>query len=173
LYAEAFTNLDPEARLRGHRPGDPMGLCYAAWRPDLADRPRDDALEAIFSELNSDARQNGRAFHSLSVGDVISLETYPFLSAPRSSSHAVAPAGFLTLDEPVWATAHEHNRLRERLSEPPLVRLVFEHGVPRLLGKPKGVAVEVAVFDSADEPDPVWVQTYGPALDAEPEEGTR
>jgi hypothetical protein len=170
-YVEAFTNLNPDARLRGHAPGDALDLCYAAWRGYLLSAPREDALTRIFAELNSDERAGRRVFPSLSVGDVVSLEAFPLRSPTESSSHAVAPVGFVQRDETVWATASEHNRLRERLGEPPLVRLVLKNGTPKLLGKPKGVAVEVAVPGSGDGIAAVRVECYGPAAETGSEGG--
>jgi hypothetical protein len=119
LFAEAFTNLDPEARLRGRAPGDALELCYAAWRGDLLGASGEEALETIFADLNRDARPNERAFPSLSVGDVVSIHTFALdRQQHTSSSYAVAPVGFAPLADPVQATRSEHDRLRQRLSAP-------------------------------------------------------
>jgi hypothetical protein len=115
---EAFTNLDPEACLRGRAPGDALELRYAAWRGDLLGASRPEALEPIFADLNRDGRPNGRVFPSLSVGDIVSIHTYALDRQRHTSSFAVAPVGFEPLTDAVRATRSEHDRLRRSLSAP-------------------------------------------------------
>ena len=156
MYVEAFTNKNRRSREEGYSFGDDLELCYAAWRPDLADTALAEAGERVFEDLNADDGGNIHAFSSLSVGDVISLRTVRGL---RGGSFAVKPAGLQAQLYEVWASAAEHNRFREAMGLSPLVRIVVESGVVYLAGKPAGVEVEIADLDD-DSQEPVIVKSY-------------
>ncbi len=77
----------------------------------------------------------------------------------RGGSFAVEPAGLQAQLNEVWASAAEHNRFREAMGLPPLVRIVVESGVVYLAGKPAGVEVEIADLDAGSR-EPVIVKSY-------------
>lgn len=146
MYVEAFTNMTPEARRRGHRPADDLRLCYAAFRGDLAHLPLREAAERLFGDLNRDDRPGARAFPSLSVGDLVSLRP---LDTGQAGDLSLAVDPVDTRSVPArWASPHEHNGLAAALDKPPTVRLLLVSGSLTVLSKPGGVAVEIADVDA-------------------------